>query len=103
MELDLKVGAGHSEAQLRRLMELCDKHELFQICGEDINTPFQPFICEALKRDEYKHLITSAWALVGHERLATSSGMGMFSQEIIDKYPSLNARIAYFAEIGRRV
>ncbi|MDR2184033.1 MAG: PHP domain-containing protein [Clostridiales bacterium] len=93
----------NTHAQLARVMRLCERHGLFEICGEDINTPFQPFVCEALRRDEYKHLITAAWALVGHERSATESGRGMFSREIIDKYPSLNARIAYFAEIGRSV
>ena len=93
----------NTHAQLKRVMELCDRHGLFQICGEDINTPFQLFVCEALKQDEYRHLIASAWALVGHEKFATDSGLGMFSQEIINKYPELDARIAYFAEIGRKV
>jgi len=91
----------NTHAQLVWLMALCEQHGLFQICGEDINTPFQSFICEALKRDEYKHLITSAWALVGHEKSATDSGLGMFSQEIIDKYSSLDSRIQYFAKIGK--
>jgi hypothetical protein len=91
----------NTHSQLARMMALCEKHELFQICGEDINTPFQPFVCEALKRDEYRHLVISARALVGHEISATDRGVGMFSQEIIDKYPSLDARIAYFAKIGK--
>jgi len=93
----------NTHAQLSRVMALCKHHNLFQICGEDINTPFQPFVCEALKRDEYKHLITSAWALVGHEKSATETGIGMFSQEIVDKYPVLDKRITYFAEIGKKV
>jgi predicted metal-dependent phosphoesterase TrpH len=57
----------NTDAQLRRLMALCDKHNLFQICGEDINSPFQSFVCKALERDEYKHLIDAAWALIKHE------------------------------------
>ena len=95
--------ARNSYAQLARLIELCEEHELFQICGEDINSPFQPFVCEALKRDEYKHLAASAWALVGHEKAATDNGQGMFSKEIIHKYPSLDMRISHFAEIGKKV
>jgi hypothetical protein len=58
----------NTHAQLQRLMTLCEKHGLFQICGEDINSPFQSFVCEALERDEYKHLIDAAWALIRHER-----------------------------------
>jgi len=54
--------------QLKRLMALCDKHNLFQICGEDINSPFQSFICGALEKPEFKHLIDAAWALIDHER-----------------------------------
>jgi len=91
----------NTHEQLKRLMTLCDRYGLFQICGEDINTPFQPFVCEALKSKEYQHLITSAWALVGHEISATKNGIGMFSQEIIDKYPLLTERIEYFAKIGK--
>jgi len=58
----------NTTTQLTRLMSLCDKHELMQISGEDINSPFQPFICEAIERPEYRHLIDSAWALIEHER-----------------------------------
>jgi len=54
--------------QLKRLMALCEKYSLFQICGEDINSPFQPFICGALEKIEYRHLISAAWALIDHER-----------------------------------
>jgi len=83
--------------QLKRLMALCEKHELFEICGEDINSPFQSFICEALERDEFKHLITAAWALIGHE----NSAVGMFARGTVEKYPRLDDRIKCFAEIGK--
>ena len=58
----------NTDEQLKRLMTLCKKHDLFEICGEDINSPFQSFICKALERAEYKHLIDAAWALIAHER-----------------------------------
>ncbi|MCL2376759.1 MAG: PHP domain-containing protein, partial [Defluviitaleaceae bacterium] len=58
----------NTAAQLARLMALCEKHGLMQISGEDINSPFQPFICEAIEKPEYRHLIASAWALIEHER-----------------------------------
>ena len=57
----------NTDVQLKRLIALCQKHKLFQICGEDINTPFQSFLCKALEREEYKHLIDAAWALIEHE------------------------------------
>lgn len=88
----------NTDSQLKRLMALCEKHDLFEICGEDINSPFQPFICKALEREEYKHLITAAWALIGHEK--APHGAGIFSDEAIHKYPSLKERIQYFANMG---
>ena len=91
--------ARNTTEQLKRLIALCNKHGLFEICGEDINSPFQPFVCEALGRDEYKHLVTAAWALIGHEK--TAIGSGLFSEEAIARHPSLKERIEYFAKVGR--
>ena len=82
--------------QLARVMALCEKHGLFQICGEDINSPFQPFVCEALKKPEFKHLVRAAWALIGHER----AERGMFSAEMIEQMPELGKRIEHFAKLG---
>lgn len=88
--------------QLSRLISLCDKHELFQISGEDINTPFQSFICKALDQPEYQHLVTATWALIGHERAATEQlSDGMFTAETLAKMPKLSDRIAHFEAIGR--
>lgn len=91
----------NTDQQLKRLMSLCKKYGLFEICGEDINSPYQSFICKALERDEYKHLVTAAWALIGHEKETTNGRHGMFSEEMINKYPSLNERINYFAGIAK--
>jgi hypothetical protein len=90
--------ARNTDEQLKRLISLCEQHEIFEICGEDINSPFQPFVCKALEREEYKHLITAAWALIGHEN--AGFGNGMFSKEAVNKYPALKERIKYFANIG---
>jgi hypothetical protein len=90
-------------AQITRLMTLCDKHGLFQISGEDINSPFQPFICEALEKPEFRHLITATWALIGHEKAATlRQEDGMFSSQTAAKMPELKKRIEYFAELGKK-
>ncbi len=92
----------NSAAQLDRVMRLCREAGLFQISGEDINTPFQPFICEQLKRPEFSHLIDSAWALIGHEKAATAClEDGMFTEKAAITYPDLAKRIALFAAIGK--
>jgi len=90
-------------AQITRLMSLCDRHGLFQISGEDINSPFQPFICAALEKPEFQHLITATWALIGHEKAATiRQEDGMFSAETVAKMPELPVRVKHFAEIGMK-
>ena len=91
-------------AQLKRIIDLCENHNLFQISGEDINSPFQSFICEALKKPEYRHLIESTWALIGHERTAAENiDRGMFRPETISRWPDINERVRYFAGLGRGV
>ncbi len=92
----------NSLRQLERLMRLCEENGLFQISGEDINTPFQPFVCQHLMRSEFSHLIESAWALIGHEKAATRRlEEGMFTEKTIAAYPALSERIAHFAAIGK--
>jgi len=54
--------------QLLRIKELCEKYNLMQISGEDINSPRQVFICEALKNPIFSNLVDSTWALIKHER-----------------------------------
>lgn len=53
--------------QLLRLKEFCKKYELMEISGEDINSPRQSFICEALKNPVFANLIDSTWWLIKHE------------------------------------
>ena len=94
--------ARNTGPQLQRVMGLCRRYGLFQISGEDINSPFQPFICTALDKTEFKHLITSTWALIGHERAATGDQRdGMFSPEMISAMPGLKERTAHYAELGK--
>lgn len=88
-------------AQLDRIIKLCAKHSLFEISGEDINTPRQSFICQALAKEEFKHLSTSTYALIGHEKAASEVlEDGMFTEKTVRKMPSLQDRIKYFAQIG---
>lgn len=89
--------------QLARVIALCEKNGLFQISGEDINSPFQSFICEALKKPQFRHLITSTWALIGHERLASKNLVdGMFSAGTVSKMPGLAERVSFFEKAGKQ-
>jgi hypothetical protein len=91
----------NSIEQLRRVKALCERHGLFQISGEDINSPRQSFVCEALRNPEFHSLIDSTWALIGHERAATDDlSKGMFTPETAKHWPDLTERIRVFKSIG---
>ncbi len=91
----------NTSEQLARVMELCDRYGLFQISGEDINSPRQSFYCEKLQDPQFKHLIDSTWALIGHEKMATEDlSKGMFSAETKEKYPDIKERIHVYREYG---
>jgi len=87
--------------QLSRVMAFCDQYNLFQISGEDINSPRQSFICDKLDDPMFAHLIDATWALIGHETMATKDlSLGMFSKETKAKYPDIKERIKVFKEYG---
>lgn len=90
--------------QLERLRALCRQHGFFQISGEDINSPRQSFICEALKNPAFSNLIDSTWALIAHERLSNEDiATGMFSDGTVKKYPDMDNHVASFAAAGRNM
>ncbi len=92
----------NTKPQLARVMKLCDENGLFQISGEDINSPTQSFLCKALEEPEFQHLVTSTWALIGHELAATEDvNSGMFNKKTIENMPNLQQRIEHFAKAGR--
>ena len=89
----------NTRAQLLRLRALCEQHAFFQISGEDINQPRQPFVCEAMRDPLFANLYDAAWALIGHERLATVDlQQGMFSPATRDWQPDLDERIRYYRD-----
>lgn len=61
----------NTEAQLERVMKLCDTYGFMQISGEDINSPRQEFICRQLANPAYRHLIDATWALIEREKSHT--------------------------------
>lgn len=88
--------------QLQRLMKLCKENDLFEISGEDINSPRQAFINDKIKEAPFKHLVTATWTLIGHEKEATKClENGMFTEKTINKYPTIDERIEYFSACGQ--
>ena len=53
--------------QLERLRGLCDQYGMFQISGEDINSPRQSFIIKAMENPMFQNLIDATWKLIEHE------------------------------------
>ena len=91
----------NTKAQLTRLRALCEKHSLFQISGEDINSPRQSFVCEAQRDPAFANLYEATWALIAHEWRATEDpDDGLFSEKSIRRWPNLNDRVRAFAEFG---
>ncbi len=94
----------NSTAQLNRVRDLCERYSFFQVSGEDINSPRQSFICEALRNEAFQNLLEATWALIGHEIEATKDlNRGMFSAATIKSYPDLKQRIQVFQKIGRQL
>ncbi len=60
----------NTEAQLDRVMKLCKERGLFQISGEDINSPRQKFVCPAYENPKFAHLVDAAHTLIEYESLA---------------------------------
>ncbi len=57
----------NTPAQLERLRGLCDQYGMFQISGEDINSPRQSFIIKAMENPMFQNLIDATWKLIEHE------------------------------------
>ena len=53
--------------QLERLRGLCDSYNMFQISGEDINSPRQSFVIKAMENPMFQNLIDATWKLIAHE------------------------------------
>lgn len=94
----------NTKEQLFRLQKLCRDNELMEISGVDINSSRQSFNCPILLEPEFVHLADAAYALIAHEKLAsTVPNLGMFHPENPRSFQTLEERIAYYAEIGRKI
>jgi hypothetical protein len=92
----------NSPRQLARVQAACRRRGLFEISGVDINSPRQDFRCPEIQQPQFRHLIDSTWALIGHELQATAEpGAGMFDPATLERIPDLQERIRVYARIGR--
>jgi len=86
----------NTREQLLRLRALCEKYQMLQICGEDINSPSQPFICVELQDPLFENLRDTTWALIGHELAAeTDTSKGFMQTD-----GALTEKIRYFKELA---
>jgi len=93
----------NSFKQIYRIKSLCQKYGFFEICGEDINSPRQSFICKALKQDEFKNLFDATYAMIGHEIVSTGDiTNAMFGAKALTKWPDLKKRIEVYKEFMNR-
>lgn len=58
----------NTPAQLARLRGLCEQYGMFQISGEDINSPRQSFVIKAMEDPQFQNLIDATWRLIEHEK-----------------------------------
>ena len=85
--------------QLSKVMDLCNKHEFFEINGEDINSPRQSFT-SAHNDEIFDHLKDMTYALIGHEIAVTESiENSMFSEKIKNNFPKIKDRISYYKSL----
>lgn len=59
----------NTQVQLERLRGLCDRYGMFQISGEDINSPRQSFVIKAMENPMFANLIDATWKLIEHEKM----------------------------------
>lgn len=87
--------------QLALIMKLCHENGLYEISGEDINSPRQSFICQALANPAYSHLRVATYSLIGHEIAASEDATrSMFSDETKAAHPTLDERIEIYSTLG---
>lgn len=94
----------NTRPQLQRVQRLCQKYGLFEISGVDINSSRQVFNCPILLEDDFKHLLTSTWALIAHERLSSvDPNYGLFSPKSPVSNLPLEKRVDRYQQVGRAI
>ena len=83
--------------QVERVRALCGKYGMLEVCGEDINQPRQPLICQQQSEADRIFFNDSTWAIIGHEMM-TANGLenSIISDAAAKKYPDLKERIQQY-------
>lgn len=93
----------NTREQLRRVKRLAQERDLLEISGVDINSSRQVFTCPEVNSPDFRHLNTSTWALIAHEKLSTMDARyGLFHGENPFSLRSLSERVELYAGIARR-
>lgn len=93
----------NTRQQLLKIKALCGKYNLFEISGEDINSPRQSFICSAARAPEFANLKDATYALIGSECAARhDASLSMFSKRSVVEIPDLYKRVEYFKKLAYR-
>ena len=73
---------------------MCERNNLFEVSGEDINSPRQSFKNDMVLSEKFSRLVTATWALIGHELAGTERlEDGMFSSET-RRWPKIPDQVA---------
>ncbi len=92
----------NTEAQLRRVQQLCTERGLMEISGVDINSSRQSFNCPEVLQPTFNHLVGTTWALIAHEWLSSAEPrLGIFSPDNPLAKENLRTRLAMYAAAGR--
>lgn len=62
----------NTQEQLDRVRGFCERFGMFQISGEDINSPRQSFVIKAMENPMFTNLIDATWRLIEHEQTGES-------------------------------
>ena len=90
--------------QVLRLQRLCAVHELMEISGVDINSSRQSFSCPIILTPPFRHLTEATWALIAHEKLASSDlEWALFSPRNPLAAVPLAERLRRYARVGRAI
>jgi hypothetical protein len=94
----------NTPAQLASLRRLSAERGFMEISGVDINSSRQSFNGPEVLRDEFRHLLDTTWALIAHERLASvDDRYGLFSERSPLASMDLSAKLAFYADLGKRL
>ena len=91
------------EDRIKEISTICEKLEMLQLSGDFIDRPRNSFTASYSNTAVYDQLKETSWAIIGHEKAASvNEEFGIFSNKIIEKFPTLKERVAYFSYLAKK-